>query len=295
MNSEAGERFLFLTGATGHAGSRVARRMLADGWRLRCLSHSPARAKFLPDDPRLEIVPGDLTRPEAWAAKLAGAAALLHMAHVGFAEHVVAACRAAGVRRVISFSSTRRFTRFPEATARRVIAGEAAFEASDLNCTILRASMIYGGDRDNNVEKLVKWLRRRRWVPLVAGGRNRVQPIFTWDLVDAVARALARPDATRRRALTIAGPEPLTQRAMIETVGRAMGRPPIFVQLPYWMAFSGAAIVQFFAGHRLLTTAQVRRQLEEKVFDIDEAREALGGWTPRSFEEGVRLKIEGKA
>jgi nucleoside-diphosphate-sugar epimerase len=243
----------------------------------------------------LEIVPGDLTRPQEWTARLAGAAALIHMAHVGFAEHVVAACQAAGVRRVISFSSTRRFTRFPEATARRVIAGEAAFEASDLDYTILRASMIYGGDRDNNIEKLVKWLRRRRWVPLVAGGRNRVQPIFAWDLVDAVARALARPDATRRRALTVAGPEPLTQRAMIETVGKALGRSPIFVPLPYWMVFSGAAVVQAFAGQRLLTTAQVRRQLEEKIFDIAEARQALGDWTPRPFEEGIRIKIEDKA
>ncbi|MCL5271253.1 MAG: NAD(P)H-binding protein [bacterium] len=242
---------LFLTGATSHTGSHVARRLLADGWRLRCLNHDPARAGYLPQDERLEILPGDLTRPgDAWAARLEGASACIHMAHVGYGAQIAAACAAAGVRRVIALSSTRRFTRFPEPTARLVIEGEAALAASDLDYTILRATMIFGGPRDNNLEKIVRWLQRCRWMPLVAGGRNLVQPIFVLDLVEAVVRTLGRPDATRCRALTIAGPEPMTQRAMIEAVGRALDRPVRWVPVPYGLYYAAAGVAECIRSRR---------------------------------------------
>ena len=190
-NTERG--FLFLTGATGHTGSRVARRLLGDGWRLRCLVHMPEHAVRLPKDERLEDDKGDVNSPETWQDRLAGASALLHMAHIRFADAVVRACEAEGVARVIALSSTRRFTRFPEQTARWVIDGEARLEASTLDYTILRASMIFGGDRDNNLEKVVRWLQRRRWVPVVAGGHHQGQPNFVGDLVAAIVRALERP------------------------------------------------------------------------------------------------------
>lgn len=286
--------FLFLTGATGHTGSRVARRMLADGFHLRCLVRTPDHTRHLPADPRLQVIAGGIARPADWQDHLRGAAAVIHMAHVGFGEHIVAACAAAGVSRVIALSSTRRFTRFPEETARRVIAGEAAFEASDLDYTILRPSMIYGGDRDNNIEKIVRWLRRRRWFPLVAGGRNRLQPIFVGDLVEAIARALASPDTTRRRALIVAGPEPVSQRELVSAVGAALGRPPVFVPVPYAALYSAAFMLEIFP-RPLVTRAQVRRQLEDKVFDIAEARAALAPWSPRPLADGLRLKIDGHA
>jgi uncharacterized protein YbjT (DUF2867 family) len=290
-----GGQFLFLSGATGHTGSRAARRLLEQGWRLRCLNHDPDHARRLPQSGNLEVIRGDLAQPEPWLAALRGAAAFINMAHVGFGRQVVQACEAAGVRRVIALSSTRRFTRFPEATARRVSQGEAAFESSALDYTILRPAMIFGGERDNNLEKLVRWLRRRRWLPLLAGGRNLVQPIFTWDLVDAIVRALERPETTARRALTLAGPRAMTQRELVETVARAMGRPVLWIPAPYAAAMAGAAVLEFLMKRPLLTRAQIRRTLEDKAFDISEASQALGGWQPRPFEEAIRMKLAGKA
>ena len=45
----------------------------------------------------------------------------------------------------------------------------------------------------------------------------------------------------------------------------------------------------------LVTRDQIRRTLEDKAFDITEAREALGGWQPRPFEEALALKLSGQA
>jgi uncharacterized protein YbjT (DUF2867 family) len=213
-------------------------------------------------------VPGDIRHPEEWAESARGAAAVINMAHVGFAEHVVKACQLAGVRRVISLSSTRRFTQFPERTARMVIAGEAAFAASGLDWTVLRPSMIFGGDRDNNLEKLVRWLRKCPVLPLPGGGRNLVQPVFTWDVVDAIVRALERPETTVGRALTLAGPRAMTQRELYEIVGRALGRKVILVPVPFGLMLAGAGLLEKTQRRPLITRDQVRRTLEDKAFDI---------------------------
>ncbi|MCE5228249.1 NAD(P)H-binding protein [bacterium] len=286
---------LFLTGATGHTGSRLARRLLADGWRVRCLLHTASHASYLPKDPALEVVEGDIQQPLTWSDKLAGAHAMFNLAHVGYAPFVIQACGAAGVKRMISMSSTRRFTKFPERTARLVMAGEAAIEQSDLDYTVIRSAMIFGGDRDNNLEKIVRWLRRIRVMPLIGGGQNLVQPIFVWDLVEALVTALAKPETTARRMLTVAGPAPMTWRSMIETIANVMCRPVVCVTVPVFPSMIAGWMLEKVMKKPFVTRDQVRRQLENKTFDITEARTALGGWSPRPFAEAIRFKLSGKA
>lgn len=286
---------IFLTGGTGHTGSRLARRLLELGHSLRCLNHNPANSRHLPQHERLSLVPGDVRAPETYAGALAGCAALINMAHVSFAPQLITACRQAGVRRLISASSTRRFTQFPEKTAQMVITGETALEAAELDYTVIRSAMIYGGERDNNLEKIVRWLRRTRVMPLLGGGRNRVQPIFTWDLVAALVSALDHPETTTRRMLTVAGPEAMTMREMIELIGREAHRPVIWLPVPYGALLGVAALLEPLGRKPFLTRDQVRRQLEDKVFDLSAARAALPGWSPRPFVEGIRLKLAGQA
>lgn len=289
------DRFLFLTGATGHTGSRLARRLLSDGWRLRCLLHTASHGSYLPKSSALEIIEGDVEQPASWSGKLAGAHAFFNLAHVGYAPFVIEACKAAGVRRMISLSSTRRFTKFPERTAQLVMTGEAAIEQSGLDYTVIRSAMIFGGDRDNNLEKIVRWLRRLRVMPMIGGGQNLVQPIFVWDLVEALVAALARPEETAGKMLTVAGPAPMTWRSMIETTANVMCRPVWCVSFPLRPSLGAAWLVEKAMRKPLFTRDMVRRQLEDKTFDITEARSALGGWSPRPFAEAIRFKLSGKA
>ncbi len=299
---------LLVTGAGSHTGRRAVRRLLAEDRHLKLITRDPEGLGQIlrpeedltlggnPSQASYETFAADLADASCVAA-LADAArgcdAVVHIAHIGFAETMVRVCREAGVSRLICISSTRRFTRFPDATAQRVIDGEKCVtdsNASDLNTTILRPTMIYGDEGDNNLARVARWLERRRWMPLVRGGRNLVQPIFVDDLVEAIIRAVDRPEATGRRALTLAGPEAITWRAMIEAVGIAIDRPVRWIPLPFSLVLAAAALAQIFPGRPVATTAQVRRLLEDKAFDIDEATEALGGWRPRSLRDGLELK-----
>jgi MFS family permease len=68
-----------------------------------------------------------------------------------------------------------------------------------------------------------------------------------------------------------------------------------FMIVPFGLMLAGAGLLEKVQRRPLITRDQVRRTLEDKAFDIGEAREALGGWTPRPFEEAMALKVAGNA
>ena len=248
-------------------------------------------APNLASDPRLTPILGDLENPGDWIGAVKGAQAVLHLAHIGFAQGIVSACRDTEVQRLICLSSTRRFTRFPDSGSRRVVAGEKIVEGSGLDFTILRPTMIYGPPRDNNVERIVDWLGRRRWMPLIRGGKNLVQPIFVDDVADAIVQCVAHPRETRALSFTLAGPESLTWREFVETIAQETGHPVSWIPVPYAVARAGAGLAELISARPFVTRDQVRRLLEDKAFGIEEASRALGAWQPRALRDGLRLKL----
>jgi dihydroflavonol-4-reductase len=68
-----------VTGATGFLGSAVARALLADGHTVRVMARVNSDKRNL-DDIDVEIVDGDLTRPETLEPALKGCTALFHVA-----------------------------------------------------------------------------------------------------------------------------------------------------------------------------------------------------------------------
>jgi nucleoside-diphosphate-sugar epimerase len=153
----------------------------------------------------------------------------------------------------------------------------------------MRASMIYGGATDNNLERLVGLIRRFPIHPLINGGQMKWQPVFTHDVVAAIVAALANPIAIGKE-YTLAGPEPITYRQMVETIARGLNRKITFVPVPIGAAKS---IVRFYQSHSKsprIRLDQIQRLEEDKVFDISDAVRDLR-FAPISFEEGIRRKL----
>ena len=74
-------RTVFLTGATGFIGGRVARVLAGRGDRLRCLVRDAGRAHAL-KSLGAELVVGDVTDRSALERGLDGAAAAIHLAAI---------------------------------------------------------------------------------------------------------------------------------------------------------------------------------------------------------------------
>lgn len=284
---------IVVTGASGHTGVRLCRHLVLDrGLQVRAVTRAPADIP-LELRRRMEICRADLTEPDETREAFRGGGSVVAMTHIRFAPAILDAMRAEGIRRAIFMSSTRRFTRFPEETARAVIAGEEAVTTSGLDWTILRCSMIYGGKHDNNIEHLVRWLKRLPILPLPGGGRMLWQPVFTWDVVAAVSAALER-DATIGKTYTLAGPAPISYREMVETILRLLGKRAILVPIPISLLLLVAKLLASCMDNPPVRPDQIQRLAEDKVFDISEARRDLD-FAPISFEEGIRRKLRGEA
>src|SRR3954447_2845132 len=101
-----------VTGATGYIGGRLAPRLVASGHTVRCLTRTAGRLRDVPWADRVEIVEGDLSRPDTLPAAFAGVDVAYYLVHSlgqrGFeaadraaAHAFAAAARAAGVRRIV--------------------------------------------------------------------------------------------------------------------------------------------------------------------------------------------------
>ncbi len=69
----------FVTGGTGFIGSRLVRRLIAEGHTVRVLARSAEKARALFDD-EAEIIPGDLDDAGALARGCRGADRVFHLA-----------------------------------------------------------------------------------------------------------------------------------------------------------------------------------------------------------------------
>jgi uncharacterized protein YbjT (DUF2867 family) len=283
---------ILVTGATGHTGRRLVQRLVELGRPVRILTRDPAK---LPIQLRrkIEVFRASIDETARVADALSGCKAVIALTHIKFAPQIVAAMHAASVHHAIFMSSTRRFTRFPEETARQVIVGEEAVRTSGLDYTIIRPSMIYGGRQDNNLEHLVASLRRWPVHPLVAGGKMKWQPVFTWDVVQALVEALDRPE-TIGREYTIAGPEPITYREMVRTILREAKLRRLLFPIPFGLAKAAVNLVHRFSATPRIRPDQIDRLREDKIFDISDARRDLG-FNPIPFADGIRRKLEGTA
>ena len=211
-----------ISGGAGFLGLHLARRLLADGHRVRTLDLAPLDEPSL--DGRVEEILGDV-RLTADARRLVdGADVLVHAAaalpiqvtreairsvNVEGAAVTFAAAREAGVRRVVLISSTAVYgvpERHPiheddplvgvghygesKIEAERLC---AAFARRGLETVIVRPKTFVGPERLGVFEILFDWIREGRRIPILGDGRNRYQLLAVEDLVEAVVRCLDAP------------------------------------------------------------------------------------------------------
>ncbi len=205
----------FITGASGFIGGKIAERLLAGGRRVRVLARRP-----LPHLAALgaEVIPGDLDSPDALRRGCQGAETVFHVAaragvwgpaddffrvNVGGTRNVLAACRAAGVPRLVYTSSpsvvysggdlaganesaplcTAAPCAYPTSKAaaeREVLAANGPALAT----VALRPHLVWGPG-DKNVVPRVLALARAGRLKIVGSGRNRVDVTHISNVVDA--------------------------------------------------------------------------------------------------------------
>lgn len=280
-----------VTGATGFTGSRVVPILLQNGYQVRCLTRAASDRSPL-STLTVEWVTGDLSNPETLTAALRGVDALVNIASLGFGhvDSILRSAKEAGVKRGIFISTTAIFTRLNAGSKSIRLAAEESIQASGLDYTILRPTMIYGSPRDRNMWRLIRLLRIMPIMPIFGDGESLQQPIFVDDVAQAVLRAL-QTDVTIGKSYNIAGKAPLTYNQVIDAVASALGKRVWKIHLPYMPI---VRMLQFTERLRLrlpIKAEQVLRLNEDKAFTYEEAGRDFG-FSPRGFGEGIELECK---
>ena len=219
---------ILVTGATGKVGREVVRQLAASGSPVRALVRDPVAASAI-RLPGIDVVTGDLGRPETLAPAFAGVERVFllvpaHRDQLAFDTNAVDAAVAAGARRIVKVS----VAGGPDSgtqIGRWHWAGEKKIESSGLEFTFLRPSLymqqslVYA--RSISVSGTFS-------APL---GTGAVALVDARDVAAVAVRALTE-EGHSRRIYDLTGPEALTFDEMADAISNAIGRPVSYVHIP---------------------------------------------------------------
>lgn len=303
-------RLAALTGATGFLGSHVAEALAARGWRLRVLTRGAPRLPDLGDAP-VDLVPGSLCEPDALAALVRGADAVVHMAGRVTARDAAAfmaanahgtAAMAQAWRRhapaarfvLVSSMAARAPQLSPYAASKR--AGEEQLRATypEGDWQILRPCAIYG-PRDRATLAIFR-AAMAPVQPLLNGEAARLCVIHVSDAARAVACALDGGERHGVHEISDARREGYAWAALSAAAARAVGRRvrPVRVSAPLLRTAGRVGDVLARLGGRsgMLTSAKVREILHDDWGSSAESQPAATLWQPSiDIDQGFRATV----
>ncbi|MGE0748829.1 MAG: hypothetical protein AB7K86_26450 [Rhodospirillales bacterium] len=232
-------------------------------------------------------VQADLATPGRWrvdpGAVVLGLAPIWVMADAAPALAAAAQVVAVGSTSVVGKAGSA--SAAEQAVVARLADAEArladACVAAGVACTILRPTMIYDCVSDMNVTRLARFVARRRMLPIAGRAAGLRQPIHADDVAAAVLAAAGDPAAAGRR-FDIAGPAPMTYRAMADAVFAALGLPPRYLAVPVAAVAAAAWLGRALRMPLDERFAMMLRMNDDLVYDFAPGVAALG-LAPRPF------------
>jgi uncharacterized protein YbjT (DUF2867 family) len=279
-------------GGTGFLGRRLVRRLAGEGATLRVAVRFPERAQSVLDPDRVQVLRADVRDPASVAAAVAGADAVVNAVsayvekagvsfesvHVQGARTVAQEAFAAGVARLVLVSG---IGADPESASPYIRArgrGELAVRQAFPGATVVRPGAMFGPG-DALFGALAGIVRLSPVVPLIGGGRTRVQPVYVEDVAEAIARVLAERGSAGQ-TYELAGPGVYTLRELVEFVLRLVGKRRLLVPVPFAVAEIQARLFELLPSPPL-TTGQV---------DLLRMDNLASGDLPGLHELGIRAK-----
>mgnify|MGYP001491042721 CR=1 FL=1 len=251
---------IVILGGTGYVGSHMVPRLHADGHRISVLSRNRELNRELGVLPRVRVENADVHDRAALTHKFAGADAVINLvgilnergsdgrgfqrAHVELTETVIAACKAAGVPRLLQMSALRAGDGASHYLRTRFDA-ETRVRDSGLAWTVFRPSVIFG--RGGGLFfRFASLLRLTPVLPL-ARAEARFAPVFVGDVAEAFARALAHPHSIGR-TYELFGPRVITLREIVQWTAALIGKRRWIIGLPDALGYLQARVGEWLPG-----------------------------------------------
>jgi uncharacterized protein YbjT (DUF2867 family) len=252
-------RDVLVLGGTGFVGSHLVPRLVSAGLRVTIPTRRRDNARHLFMLPTVTVVEADVHDPVALSRLAASADAVINLVgiinegprqtfarnHVELPRSVIAACKAAGVRRLLHMSGLNAYPNGPSRYLQTKGEAEAAVMASDLDWTIFRPSVIFGRG-DSFLTMFAKLVRALPVVPLGSAGA-RFQPVHVGDVAHCFVQALS-DDRTIGQRYDLCGPRVYTLRELVAYVGEVSGAVRPIVPLGAGLSRLQATVLENLPG-----------------------------------------------
>jgi NADH dehydrogenase len=279
---------ILVTGGTGFIGPYVVNALRARDLPVRVLVRD-ARRGSRATAWGAELVQGDVTEPASLTAALDGVDAVVHLvaiikgAPADFervmaqgTRNVVAAAKAAGVRRFVLASALGLDERSKDAVPYYAAKWEMerAVKESGLEHVIFRPSFVFG--RDGGVlPTFVRLARFAPVTPIVGPGTQRLQPIWVEDLAEYYVRAIDEP-AAANRMFELGGPDAPTWNEFWERLKRVLGSRRPSLHIPFGLMRVQAALTERLPGAPVTRDQLTMLELGDNVVTTTDAVETFG-------------------
>jgi nucleoside-diphosphate-sugar epimerase len=314
---------VFVTGGSGFVGRALIAALRERGDTVRALARSPASEKSVAAA-GAEPVSGDLEDERALRAGMEGASLVIHAAAkvelwgrrddflritVGGTERVIAAARAAGVRRLVHVSTEAvlaggsALADIDESTPlpahpvglyplSKGLAEQRAVAANDetLTTVVVRPRLIWGRDDSVLLPGLIAAMKGGAWF-WFGGGRHLTSTCHVRNVCTGTLLAAERGRGGEIYFLTD-GP-PVEFRDFVSRMVRTQGVEPPAREAPLWLGDGLAAASEALwkllplPGEPPLTRTAMNLFFREVTIRTDKAARELGYAPPVSIEQGL--------
>jgi len=279
---------ILVTGATGNVGSAVLAQLVQEGQQVRVLARNPAKLGEIAS--KVEVVQGDLTKPETLDPAFAGAEKVFLLCNAGESMPeviggAVDAAKRAGVKHIVFLSSSSVAGDYAPSIGRWHTEAEAKIKASGIAWTMVRPGVF--------ASNTLRWAGsiKAQGAVFEPAGRGAMAPIDPRDIAEVAVKALTTP-GHEGQAYLLTGSEMLTPAEQLAIIGAAIGKPLRFVDVPVDAAREGMkkagmdeALIQ--ALTEVFTTLREGRGKE-----MTPTVEELLGRKPRTFAAWVQSNVE---
>jgi uncharacterized protein YbjT (DUF2867 family) len=259
---------ILVLGGTGFVGRHVCEKLARLNIRVTVPTRRRSNAQNIQSLPMLDVLEVDIHDPKALAALVAGHDAVVNLiailhgneaaferAHVALPQSLAAACKQAGVKRIVHISALGAALDAPSMYQRSKARGEAVLTSSGLDVTVLRPSVIFGAD-DKFLNMFAKLQSVFPVMPL-AGAATKFQPVWVEDVAQAVVNSLNTQFSAQNSMIEVCGPDVYTLKELVQiaaitgNVNHRRARPVL--ALSPFLASLQAMSMRLLPGEPLIT------------------------------------------
>lgn len=274
---------ILVTGATGTVGSELVKQLVQGGHRVRALVRDPAKAsKF---GTGVEVVQGDLSKPETLAAAFAGVDKAFVLSTgpelAKLEANAFDAAKRAGVKYVVKLSGRHLDADFMAGAAlvQWHDESERRLRALGVAWTILRPGMF--------ASNVLMWGVKEQGGLFLPMGDGKDTPIDPRDIAAVAVKVLTTP-GHEGKIYELTGPEFLSFAEMVQKMATAIDKPLKYVDVPEATAREGMlangvppaladSLLRYFAGVKA-----------GQIYPPTSTVADLLGRPPRTFEQWAK-------